>query len=461
MKKVRSICLALAMLLVMLLVLSSCAGNQANPTNSATGGTPANAGESATSDTNPANSAANPSGEASAPLETIKIGYVNPTTGSLAGNGEGCDWVVKQFTDFVNQNPIEVDGKKKTFEIIVYDSTSDQNKCTEMAQKLIEEDHIDLMIAIQTPNTVIPVAQVAERYGVPCIATQSPVDPLAASLDEFRWTFNSFYTLDQVYESQRAVWELAGHPRASGAKVGLLFANDADGTAWHDLFVRRLAEDGYTCVDPGQYPSHTTDFTNLAAAFKAEQIDIIAGTNIPPDFMNAYSAIIAAGLKVSCVTMGKCCLLNSDVEALGALADGIGTQVWWAPTNPFTSELTGLSCDQLNKLYAADHDGRDMPQPAAFAYEALELAVHTFRRAGTTSREAVRDAIASLDVKTIVGPVKYDQKMKGLTYSNTVLTAGQWQREDGKLVLKIIDNSLYPEVPLTGEYWPFNATMKD
>ena len=402
------------------------------------------------------------SGGNDAATEKIKIGYVNPTTGSLAGNGEGCDWVVKQFTEFVNKKPIEVDGKKKTFDIIVYDSTSDQNKCTEMAQKLIEEDHVDLMIAIQTPNTVIPVAQVAERYGVPCIATQAPIDPVAGSLDEFNWTVNSFYTLDQVYESQKAVWKLAGHAENSGAKVGILFANDADGTAWHDIFVRRLAEDGYTCVDPGQYPSHTTDFTNLANQFKAEDIDIIAGTNIPPDFMNSYNAIIAAGVKVDCVTMGKCCLLNSDVEALGDLADGIGTQVWWAPTNGFTSALTGVSCEEIDKMYAKDHDGRTMPQPAAFAYEALELAYHTFKAAGTTKREAVRDAMRGLDVMTLVGPIKYDQKMKGLIYSYTVLTAGQWQRdENGKLVLKIIDNSLYPDVPLTGEYWPYNVTMKD
>ena len=102
--------------------------------------------------------------------DTIKIGYVNPTTGALAGNGEGCEWVVKQLTDYVKENPITVDGVEKDIEIIVYDSESDQNKCSEMAQKLIEEDEIDLMIAIQTPNTVIPVAQVAERYGVPCIS---------------------------------------------------------------------------------------------------------------------------------------------------------------------------------------------------------------------------------------------------------------------------------------------------
>lgn len=31
--------------------------------------------------------------------DVIKIGYVNPTTGPLAGNGEGCEWAVKQITD--------------------------------------------------------------------------------------------------------------------------------------------------------------------------------------------------------------------------------------------------------------------------------------------------------------------------------------------------------------------------
>ena len=179
-----------------------------------------------------AGSSANPEPDASqAATGTIKIGYVNPTTGALAGNGEGCQWVVDQITAYVNEHPIMVDGELKNIEVIVYDSASDQNTCSEMAQKLIEEDNVDLMIAIQTPNTVIPVAQVAERYGVPCIATQSPIDPLADSQSEFNWTYDAFYTLDQVYESQRALWTQAGCAPGSGAKVGILFANDADGTA--------------------------------------------------------------------------------------------------------------------------------------------------------------------------------------------------------------------------------------
>ena len=101
-----------------------------------------------------------------------------------------------------------------------------------------------------------------------------------------------------------------------------------------------------------------------------------------------------------------------------------------------------------------------MPQPAAYAYAALELAVQTFISAGTTEKEAVRDAIRGLDVTTIVGDIKYDRQMNGLTYASTVLCGGQWQREDGQLVLKVIDNTLYPEIGLTGEYVPGNATQR-
>ena len=55
----------------------------------------------------------------SAKKDTIRIGYINPTTGPLAGNGEGCDWAVKQITDYGEQNPITVDGKEMDLILIV------------------------------------------------------------------------------------------------------------------------------------------------------------------------------------------------------------------------------------------------------------------------------------------------------------------------------------------------------
>lgn len=394
--------------------------------------------------------------------DTIKVGYVNPTTGPLAGNGEGVDWIVNEIETYVNEElgGIEVDGAKKNIEVIVYDSQSDSTTCTEMAQKLVEEDNVDMLIAIQTPETVIPVTAVAERYGIPCVAIQAPVNPVAGAAESYEWTFHAFWTIEKVYEQYKAIWAAAGYPEGSGAKVGIAFANDADGSAWYSVFTANLEDDGYVLVDPGQYPSGSNDFSNIVAEFKDADIDILAGTNIPPDFSNLYGQLISAGVEADVVTMGKCCLLEGDINSLGDLGEGIMTEVWWAPTNPYTSELTSITCEEIGAKYSEDNDGRQMPQPAGYGYAALEIAVNAFITAGTTDKEAVRDALAETDLTTIVGPIKYDQTMGGLSYSNTVISGGQWQMVDGKLKLVIIDNTVYPEVPTTGAYVPGNATQK-
>ena len=38
---------------------------------------------------------------------------------------------------------------------------------------------------------------------------------------------------------------------------------------------------------------------------------LIEEDNIPPDFMNAYNAVIEAGVEIGCITMGKCCLAKA------------------------------------------------------------------------------------------------------------------------------------------------------
>ena len=56
--------------------------------------------------------------------------------------------------------------------------------------------------------------------------------------------------------------------------------------------------------------------------------------------------------------------------------------------------------------------------------------------------------------------IKYDKTMGNLTYGDTVIGGGQWQKVDGELKLVLIDNTVYPEVPTTGSYKEGNATQK-
>ena len=162
--------------------------------------------------------------------------------------------------------------------------------------------------------------------------------------------------------------------------------------------------------------------------------------------------------------MGKCCLLPGDVSVLEndtqGLAQGIMTEVWWTPNYPFSSALTGVTSAELGAAYLADNGG-DMPQPAGYAYAALEIAVNALMNAGTSDPEAIRDALAATDLDTIVGPIKYDQDMQGLKYGDTVIAGGQWQlQDDGTEKLVVIDNTVYDVIAVEGEYVAGNATNK-
>ncbi len=390
--------------------------------------------------------------------KTVRIGYVNPITGALAGNGEGYDWVIDQMYDYARQHPITMHGRDVNLEIIVYDSESDRTVCKKMAEQLVLYDKVDMLIATQTPETVIPIAEVAEQYGVPCVSMQAPVDPVAQAREKYNWTFHAFWTLDTVYECYRALWTLAGFPAQSGAKVGLLFANDVDGTSWHDVFVRRLSEDGYAIVDPGQYPLNNSSFDSIAKLFKEESVSVLTGTNLPPDFMNAMKALAHYSVPLDCITMGKCGLMYTDASALGEAAVGLMTEVWWDENENFISDLTGFTASDVSARYARDNFDLKMPQPTAYAYAAFELALHALRRADSTDRRKLRTALSRLDVQTIVGPIVYNHVMNGLVYAQTPVGGGQWQLENGVLMLKVIDNSLCPAVKLTGAYKAENVS---
>jgi branched-chain amino acid transport system substrate-binding protein len=331
----------------------------------------------------------------------------------------------------------------------VYDSQSDTTKCTELTQKLITDDKVDLVLARHTPETVNPVSAVCERYEIPCIAFDAPIDAWLAD-GPYEWVYHVHWKLDQMYDQYKALWTDAGFAPGSGAKIGLLFANDADGTAWHGAFADRIKADGYELIDPGQFPADTNNFTDIIKQFKDAGVQILCGTNTNPVFREFWTASKASGFAPDFVTMGKAYLLQADADAIGPeLMDGLTGEVWWSPVHPYTSAITGKTPKDLSEGYLAD-TGRPITQPMGFKYGSIEVAIDALTRAGALDPDSINAAIAATDLDSIVGHVKYNAEH----YSTISLTGGQWINDDGKLNLYIVDNSLDTAIPKTGDLKP-------
>ena len=106
----------------------------------------------------------------------LKVGFVSPRTGPLAGFSEADDYVVwaiqKVFSSGLTNN-----GKNYEVEIISKDSQSNPNRAAEVASDLILRDEVDIILAQATPDTTNPVADQAEINEVPCITTNCPWQP--------------------------------------------------------------------------------------------------------------------------------------------------------------------------------------------------------------------------------------------------------------------------------------------
>ena len=87
----------------------------------------------------------------------IKLGYVSPQTGPLAGFGEA-DAFILQGIRTALKDGLRIGGTSHPVEILVKDSQSDPNRAATVAGDLITGSEVDLVLATGTPETTNPLA---------------------------------------------------------------------------------------------------------------------------------------------------------------------------------------------------------------------------------------------------------------------------------------------------------------
>jgi branched-chain amino acid transport system substrate-binding protein len=389
---------------------------------------------------------------ARAQARPIKIGFVSPRTGPLAGFGEADPFILDQVRA-VLANGLQNDGKSYQVQIIAKDSQSNASRASEVASELILGDKVDLIVAAATPDTTNPVADQAEVNEVPCITTNCPWQPYffgrkGDPKTGFKWTYHFFWGLEDVIGAFLALWDEA----PTNKVVGGLFPNDADGNAWGDPKLGlppALEKAGYKLLDPGRYQVMNNDFTSQISAFKAAGAEIVTGNMIPPDFATFWSQAAQQGFKPKIVTIGKALLFPSVIDSLGPRGNGLTSEIWWTPNHPYKSGLTSQSAAQLTEAYTKA-SGRPWTQPIGFQHALFEIAIDVLKRAkNPQDSKSILEAIVATDYHSIVGPVKWSgQPVKNVT--KTPLVAGQWQRKGDKFELVIAENKTAPDIPVGG-----------
>jgi branched-chain amino acid transport system substrate-binding protein len=389
----------------------------------------------------------------------IKIGLVSPQTGPLAPFGETDTYIVGVMNEIL-AGGLTVAGATHPVEIEIKDTQSDPTTAAEVTQELIDGG-ADLVIPGATPETTNPVGDTCEANGVPCLSTVAPWQPWffrnadVTPETTYEWNWHYFWGLEDIIAVFLDMWSQV----ETNKVVGALWPNDGDGNAWGDPnlgFPPPLQEAGYTVVDPGRFESGTDDFTAQISQFKAEGVEIVTGVPIPPDFTTFWTQAAQQDFHPKIASVGKALLFPSSVDALGELGDGMSTEVWWSPTFPFVSSLTGETSQQLADGWTSSTE-KEWTQPLGYVYSVFEVAADVFTR--TTDIEdpaAVRDSITATNLDTIAGHVQWGSGPVA-NVAKMGLAGGQWTATDGGQFmydLIVVSNSVFPDVETVGTLQP-------
>jgi branched-chain amino acid transport system substrate-binding protein len=392
---------------------------------------------------------------ASAAGKTFKLGYVSPQTGPLAPFGEADSFVLATVRQLLKSG-VQIGGNLVPVEIIVKDSQSNPNRAAEVAADLILKDHIDLMLVASTPETTNPVSDQCEVNEVPCLSTVAPWQPWFFARGGkpetgFKYTYHFFWGLEDVIAVFTNMWAKVPTDKT----VGGLFPNDGDGNAWGDKvhgFPPVLDSKGYKLIDPGRYQNLTDNFSAQIGAFKQGNVEIVTGVVIPPDWTTFWTQAKQQGFRPKIASVGKALLFPVALEALGDNGNNLSSEVWWSPTHPYKSSLTGQSAHALADAYTASTK-KQWTQPIGFAHALFEIAVDVMKRSqGAGQRDATLAALRSTKLDTIVGPIAWNGQGPFMNVSKTPLVGGQW-RHGGKFKydLVIVSNETAPQIPLGGK----------
>jgi len=401
---------------------------------------------------------------------SIKIGYVSPITGPAAGFGEPDSYVLR-LARKAFQSGLSIGGTNYSVQIVDRDGQSTPSVGAQVANNLIQTEKVDLMLTASMPETTNPVSDACEAAGVPCVSTVVPWEAWylgrggkANQPSPFKWTYHYCFGVEQFFLAYTHLW-----PQVStNKKVGVMYPNDADGNAIRGALAPLLKRAGYTIVDPGAYEDGTNDYTAQIQRFISEDCQIFNTFPIPPDFATFWRQAAQQGYtkKVKIGQIAKTGLFPSQVTQLGSIGNLLASGVYWAPTWPYKSSLTGMTSKQLGDGYESA-TGKQWNQQIGASMSMFDVAAAVLKASGDPkNKQKVANAMKTLTVETPVGNLDWSKNPNfGPGTSpvpnvvSTPIIGGQWKQGVSKWPIDFVicENAADPNVPIASTLQPYTA----
>ena len=364
--------------------------------------------------------------------------------------GRETPWLDKHKVDPINAaGGLKVGDKTCKIDYKIYDSKGTAAGSAEAAQHAILDDKVDVVMAQGTPDTTNAPSDLCERYGVPCILSDTPIEAWLYGPDGKPKTFKDsvmfFFSVPDLVKNH--IGMIHALPGGFNGKIGYLYPNDPDGVVFASLFEPAFKKEGWSTLDPGRFQQGLPDFSAIINQFKRNKVEVVTGVLAPPDLQLYLQQAAQLGVKPKMYISDTGTGYPEPMRALGDYGIDILSVNFWSPAFPGKSKFGGYDGRGLVDAYQSANPGKLYSPPLAWEDCTYDVLFDSMQRAGTTDREALLKAIKATDLETVCGRVKFNDQ----NFSVMPLGGAQWKKDPktGDLVKENVYNAVYPDVKVT------------
>ena len=319
---------------------------------------------------------------------SIKIGLNAELTGEMPSVGASSKNAADLFVGQINAaGGIDVGGKKLPIELEVGDNGAKSDQSRTVAQRLISQGNVVIMVGPNASSCAIPAAIVAETSKCPMITPWStnPKTTVDDGGKPKKYVFRACFV--DTFEAQVLAKFVLNTLQAKTAAVLYDVASEAP-TAQSKLFKDVFEQNGGKVVAFETYTTGDRDFSAQLTKIKATNPEVF----FLPTYYNDAAGVARQARQQGMTSrfVGSDAWSSPEIIKLGG--DSVEGAYF---CNHYSTEIATPAARKFMEDYTAKF-GRAPDDVAALTYDAFGLACEAIRAAGAVDREAVRKALASV-----------------------------------------------------------------
>lgn len=346
--------------------------------------------------------------------ESIKIGVIQPLTGSVAYNG----------LTYVNGAKLAVERRNaaggvlgKKVELVIEDGQCRPANSVNAAEKLIVRDKVVALTGAFCSSATAAVMPVAEKYKLPMLTgVSSKADLTEKGLQYFFRSAETDRLMSRTFSKILA-------QKLQLKTVAYIGVNDDWGRGGVEDFSKDLSALGVKTVMKEYFDHGATDFYTLLTKLRAAKPDGVFVAAETQDGSILVKQFKEFGIQTKIFGVGS--WATSDFIGLtGDASEGIYAAV------PYASSMPGERNQSFVQYYSAAYKEKPGKYGAA-GYNALNIVMEAIARAGNTQADAIRDALRKTDYAAPNGHFKFTEKGEGYGFDVVLV---QIQNREPKVV---------------------------